>query len=60
MNSRQMIKLITDDGWYEVAVRGSHHHYKHPTKQGKVTIPHPKSDLPIGTVKQILKQAGLK
>lgn len=60
MNSRQMIKLITDDGWYEVAVRGSHHHYKHPTKQGKVTIPHPKLDLPIGTVKQILKQAGLK
>ena len=60
MNSRQMIKLITDDGWYEVAVRGSHHHYKHPTKQGKLTIPQPKSVLPIGTVNQILKQAGLK
>lgn len=59
MNSRQLIKRITDDGWYEVAVRGSHHHYKHPTKKGKVTIPHLKSDLPIGTVKQILKQAGL-
>jgi len=32
---------------------------KHPTKKGKVTIPHPKKDLPIGTVRSILKQAGI-
>jgi len=29
------------------------------TKKGKVTIPHPKKDLPIGTVRSILKQAGI-
>ncbi|MCO6524639.1 MAG: type II toxin-antitoxin system HicA family toxin [Candidatus Schmidhempelia sp.] len=29
-------------------------------KLGRVTVPHPKKDLPIGTVKNIFKQAGLK
>lgn len=59
MNSRVLMKLIEDDGWVLVRVTGSHHHFKHPTKNGLVTIPHPKKDLPIGTVKNILKQAGL-
>ncbi|WP_018131244.1 type II toxin-antitoxin system HicA family toxin [Effusibacillus pohliae] len=59
-SSRELIKLIEVDGWYLVAVAGSHHQYKHPTKPGRVTIPHPKKDLPIKTVKSILKQAGLE
>ncbi|WP_018130581.1 type II toxin-antitoxin system HicA family toxin [Effusibacillus pohliae] len=59
-SSRELIKLIEADGWYLVAVAGSHHQYKHPTKPGRVTIPHPKKDLPIKTVKSILKQAGLE
>ncbi|MEF9955638.1 MAG: type II toxin-antitoxin system HicA family toxin [Acinetobacter sp.] len=60
MKSLDLIKLIEADGWCEVRVRGSHHHFKHPTKEGLVTVPHPKKDLPIGTVKSILKQAGLE
>ncbi|MFH6912567.1 type II toxin-antitoxin system HicA family toxin [Acinetobacter sp. AM3-2] len=59
MKSLDLIKMIKADGWYEVRVSGSHHHFKHPTKKGLVTIPHPKKDLPNGTVKSILKQAGL-
>ncbi len=59
MKSLNLIKMIEADGWYEVRVSGSHHHFKHPTKKGLVTIPHPKKDLPNGTVKSILKQAGL-
>lgn len=59
MNSRDVIKLLTDDGWFLVAVKGSHNHFKHPTKLGKVTVPHPKHELPKPTVKSILKQAGL-
>ncbi|MDQ9890054.1 type II toxin-antitoxin system HicA family toxin [Acinetobacter pittii] len=59
MKSLDLIKMIEADGWYEVRVTGSHHHFKHPTKRGLVTIPHPKKDLPNGTVKSILKQAGL-
>jgi predicted RNA binding protein YcfA (HicA-like mRNA interferase family) len=59
LSSKQLIKMLLADGWYEVAVRGSHHHYKHQTKVGKVTIPHPKKDLPIKTVNSIKKQAGI-
>lgn len=59
MSSDAVIKQLTADGWYLVHTVGSHRQYKHPTKPGKVTVPHPKKDLPVGTVKSILKQAGL-
>lgn len=60
MRSREMIRMIENDGWYLVAVKGSHYQYKHPFKLGRVTIKHPDSDLPKGTINSILKQAGLK
>lgn len=61
MTPREMEKKIKKDGWYLVSIEGSHHHYKHPTKKGKVTIAfhsQPK-DLKAREVKSILKQAGL-
>ena len=58
-SSREIIKILNTDGWYEVACIGDHHQYKHPIKKGKVTIPHPNKDLPIKTVKSIFKQAGI-
>lgn len=60
MNSSSLIKLVESDGWYWVRTKGSHHHFKHPTKKGLVTIPHPEKDVPIKTQNSILKQAGLK
>lgn len=60
MNSQEIIKLLTQDGWFVVGVRGSHHQFKHASKTGRVTVPHPKKDLPIGTVKSIFKQAGIR
>jgi len=59
-NSADVIRLLKADGWDEVAVRGSHRQFKHPTKPGRVTVPHPKKDLPPGTLHSILKQAGLR
>lgn len=59
MNSKELIELIEADGWYHVRTKGSHYHFKHPDKTGLVTIPHPKSDLPKGTIKSIKRQAGL-
>jgi predicted RNA binding protein YcfA (HicA-like mRNA interferase family) len=58
-DSRKLIKLLEADGWLEIGTTGSHHHFKHPSKAGKVTIPHPRKDLPIGTVRALLRQAGL-
>ena len=60
MTSNQVIEMLESDGWYLVATKGSHRQYKHPEKGGRVTVPHPKNDLPKGTVNSILKQAGLR
>ena len=58
---REAIKLIEDDGWRQVATKGSHRQYTHPTKAGRVTIAGQLSDhLAPGTYNSILKQAGLK
>ncbi len=58
---REAIKLIESDGWREVATKGSHRQFRHPTKPGRVTIAgHPSDDLAPGTFNSILKQAGLK
>lgn len=57
-NSRKLKKLLEADGWYEVNTKGSHVQFKHPTKLGRVTLPHPKKDLKKGTVKSIYAQAG--
>lgn len=58
---REAIRLIGDDGWRLVQIRGSHRQYRHPTKKGRVTIPgRPGDDLAPGTWNSILKQAGLK
>ncbi len=60
MRSKDLIRLVEDDGWLLSRVRGSHHQFKHPTKPGLVTIPHPRKDLPQGTVRNILRQAGIE
>ncbi|WP_435750561.1 type II toxin-antitoxin system HicA family toxin [Thauera sp. AutoDN2] len=60
MTSQEAIRMIQADGWFLVGVRGSHHQFKHPTKPGRVTITHPRKDLPPGTLNSIRKQAGLK
>lgn len=59
MNSRDVIRLLLAEGWVEVARRGSHAQFKHPIKPGRVTVPHPKRDLPVGTLKSIERQAGM-
>ena len=57
-NSRKLIRLVEKAGWTLIEVNGDHHHFRHPTIKGKVTIPHPNKDLPIGTVRSVYKQAG--
>jgi predicted RNA binding protein YcfA (HicA-like mRNA interferase family) len=59
MSSREIISFIEADGWFFVKTVGDHHHYKHLIKQGKVTITHPRKDIPLGTLRSIYRQAGL-
>jgi predicted RNA binding protein YcfA (HicA-like mRNA interferase family) len=61
MKVREVLRLLTDDGWVQVAQKGSHRQFKHSLKLGKVTVPGKMSDdLPPGTLKSILRQAGLE
>ena len=60
MRSQDIIKALKSDGWKLVAQKGSHIQFNHPTKPGRVTVPHPNSDIPIGTLRSIEKQADLK
>jgi predicted RNA binding protein YcfA (HicA-like mRNA interferase family) len=60
MKSREVIAALERDGWYEVGRRGSHVQFKHPQKPGRATVPHPERDIPIGTLRNIEKQAGVK
>ena len=60
VNSAEIIKRLEAAGWTPVAQAGSHVQFKHPSRPGRVTVPHPKRDLPLGTLKSIEKQSGLK
>jgi predicted RNA binding protein YcfA (HicA-like mRNA interferase family) len=60
VDSRNILAALKADGWREVAQKGSHVQLRHPTKAGRVTVPHPKRDLPPGTLKSIERQAGIK
>lgn len=58
-SSREIIKLLKKDGWYEAACIGSHHQFKHPTKKGRTTVKHPDKNIPLKTLKRIEEQSGL-
>jgi predicted RNA binding protein YcfA (HicA-like mRNA interferase family) len=61
MKVRAVLQLLRDDGWLEIARRGSHRQLKHPRKTGRVTVPgKPSDDLAPGTLNSILKQSSLK
>ena len=60
MKSSEVIARLKLDRWELVRIRGSHHHFRHPTKPGIVTVPHPYKDLPLGTLKNIERQARVK
>ena len=60
MNSREIIRRLEADGWYQVGQRGSHMQFKHPAKPGRVTVPHPEKDIPAKKLKSIERQAGVR
>ena len=59
MKSAEVLRRLRNDGWRVVRVSGSHRQLRHDTRKGTVTVPHPKRDLPVGTLKSIEKQSGV-
>ncbi|BAY73627.1 MAG: type II toxin-antitoxin system HicA family toxin [Nostoc sp. ChiSLP01] len=61
MKVREVIKRLEADGWYLDRTKGSHRQFKHPDKPGTVTVSgKPNVDVPIGTLKNIWRQARLE
>ena len=59
MQSRLLIKELEEAGWALDRVTGSHHIFRHRYNPNTIPVPHPKKDLPLGTVKSIRRRAGL-
>jgi len=61
MKPRELLRLLQAAGW-EVKRRGPGDHVQlvHATKPGKVTVDMGASDIPIGTLRNVFRQAGLK
>lgn len=61
MTRPHLIKVLEQNGWRQVRMRGSHRQFRHPTKPGTVTVAGKLSaDVPPGTLANALRQAGLR
>ena len=60
ISSLKVISALKRDGWRLKTVCGDHWQFVHPIKKGKVTVQHPKKDIPMWTLKSIEKQSGVK
>lgn len=61
MKVRDLIRRLEAAGWRLKKTRGSHHQFRHPTKGMVVTVPgQPGQDVPVGTLRAILRSAGLE
>jgi predicted RNA binding protein YcfA (HicA-like mRNA interferase family) len=57
---RRLIRALERAGFYVHHIRGSHHYLRHPDRPGVlVTVPYHNRDLKRGTLRAILRQAGL-
>lgn len=56
---KEVIKMLEDDGWILLNIKGDHRQYKHPVKKGKVTVRgKPSETLSQFLLNSISKQAG--
>ena len=59
MRSADVIRELRRAGWRLVRVKGSHHVFEHPDRDGIVVVPHAKKALGVGLVSAIRQQAGI-
>ena len=60
MTSKEAKDLLESLGWVLKRIRGSHYIYTKKGNPNTIPIPHPRKDLPKGTVDSIKRKAGLK
>lgn len=57
-DSREIVGRLKREGFVLVSTRGSHHKFRHLSSGRVVIVPHPRRDLPVGTLRSIARQAG--
>lgn len=57
---KKVIKILLENGWIEKRTRGSHHMFIKKGEEKIVTVSISKKPIPIGTLKNIEKQANIK
>ncbi len=57
---KNIIKILEKEGWIEKRTRGSHHIFTKEGEKNIVVVSTSKRIIPVGTVKNIEKQAGIK
>lgn len=59
VRAHELIRALERDGWFIARTTG-HHIMKHPDRPGSIPIPnHPNVKLKAGTLRGILKSAGI-
>ena len=56
--SSEFIAILTSHGFEFVSKRGSHAKYRDSSGH-TVIIPHPRKDIPVGTLRSMIRQSGL-
>jgi predicted RNA binding protein YcfA (HicA-like mRNA interferase family) len=56
--SAEFIAILTVHGFEFVSQRGSHAKYR-DANGNTVIIPHPRKDIPVGTLRSMIRQSGL-
>ncbi len=57
LSSKEIIKVLLDNEFYFISQKGSHRKYRKLDRV--VIVPYPKKEIPIGTLKSIIRQSGL-
>jgi predicted RNA binding protein YcfA (HicA-like mRNA interferase family) len=55
----EIIKILLKNGFVLDRIKGSHHILYNKTTKIRIVVPMHKSDLPKGTLHEIIKQSGL-
>jgi predicted RNA binding protein YcfA (HicA-like mRNA interferase family) len=59
VRGRELIRALERDGWY-ISATTAHIRMRHPVQSGFLIIPnHPSATIPAGTLRSILKMAGM-
>ena len=59
LNSKEVIKLLEENGFVLERAKGSHRLYFNEKTNKKAIVPFHNKDLPTGTLLEILRQAGI-